>query len=924
MPIGLLISAIVVGSLYAMASMAIVIVYKSCKIVNFALGGSASLSVYMAYSASGYHWPYVLLLAVALVAGMITGAITELVLRLLGAANHLSYIVATFALFLVTQGVILWHWGSEFEAVPSPWSLVSGWKVGGTLISYNDLIAVAIAAVVTFGLHMLIQHTRFGMAIRMASSGPLTARLMGVKVTRVRFWTWVIGGGIGGVTALLFTPTTSLDAFGFTSFMMIALVALVIGGFTSIRGAAAGGLILGIVLTILSYELNPNLTQTYLFLIVAALLFIRPNGLLGVRDAAVPEPVIASARFQKMQLRVKARRDVDRAPHPDHGHGRAAAAPRRTGARRALPALGIGVALLLVLPFIAPITLLNLLPFFTATYISVLGLNVLVGYSGQLSVGQNAMMAVGAYSGAIVAAHVGGSPLLTLPIGLIAGLIVGVIVGLPAVRLGPLFLVLFTLTFSFSMPELLSSGGNLTGGTAGLAFPHMASLFASRNQYWVGLGIAALCTAGVYVMRRMEFGRRWTAVRDSPAGAQSVGLNPAFVKISAFSVASGLGALGGVLSGFFTGFISPTDFSPLLSITLLVAVVVGGAGSIVGSIVGAALLIVVTAYAPNIGLPADLILGLVLLIVLVASPAGFVDLARRGYFRIVSAVASRLRPGAVSRPTRDRLVPIAVTKDTRPVAGLQMNEASRPVYPVEPRPKEGWLLEIRDLEAGYGQAKALLGVSLCLKAGSATALVGSNGAGKTTLLRVISGLVRPTSGDVLFDGRSVVGVIPSDLARMGISHMPEGRGIFPDLTVRENLAASIFAHPDERRAQIDEALAVFPALKSMLGRHAGTLSGGEQQMLAVGRALLTKPRLLLLDEPTLGLSPLIAKNLMSSLEVVRGTGLTVLLVEQNVRAAMQFADSAYVMSGGEVVAQGPSEELLGREDILATYLGITL
>ncbi|WP_028266090.1 ABC transporter permease subunit [Arthrobacter sp. MA-N2] len=898
MQLGILLSGVVTGSLYALTSVAVVIIYKSSKIANFALGGTASLSVYAAYAASGQHLPWVVLLLIGMLAGAAAGALTELVIRLLGEADHLSYVVATFALFLITQGLIVWIWGPDNKPFPTAWSTESGWRLDGVLISYNNILAVVVALVVVLALQLVVQRTRFGLAIRMASSGPMTARLLGLAVKRVRFWTWVLGGGIGGLAAILVTPSTTLSPSGFTSFMMVALVALVIGGFTNIRGAATGGFILGVLLNVLGFVFTPSLTQTYLFGIVAVLLFVKPNGVLGVRDATISEPVIHSTRFRRIRSDVR----ENAASINAYGQNSRNAVPRRV--RRSAAAVAI-VVLIIVLPLLVPTTLLVLLPQLTAIYISVLGLNILVGYSGQLSVGQSAIMAIGAYAGAIAVAHLGVPTLVAIPIGLITGLIAGLIIGLPAVRLGPLFLTLFTLVLSFAVPEMITYFDGITGGTQGLELALPASLFYPTNQYWLGAGIALACTVSIYLARRSEFGRRWIAVRDSTAGSQATGLNPGAVKLGAFVVASGLAGLGGVLNASFTGLVTPTDYSPFLSITLLVAVVVGGTGSIPGALIGAALLTVTTAYAPEISLPPDLILGLVLLVVLVLSPAGAVDIFRRAGSRAAAIFASR-SASTTPLPRDEPKVRVFAghhTPSEREVTG--------------PRP----LLEIIDLSAGYAEAKALSGVSIALPEGSVTALLGSNGAGKTTLLRVISGLVRPSQGEARYAGTDISITAPSALAQAGIAHVPEGRGIFPDLSVKENLSAARFSGKHQGAVDISQALDVFPALRPLLSQRAGSLSGGQQQMLAVGRAMLTKPRLLLLDEPTLGLSPLAAKNLLSSLDAIRGTGLTVLLVEQNARAALGFADRAYVMSGGRVVAEGPSAHLLD-EDILASYMGV--
>src|SRR3954453_7819530 len=423
--LNVLISGLVTGALYALTTIAIVIVYKSSRIANFALGGFSSLAVYLAFEASGADVPWIVLLAIAVVAGALAGALTQGVILLLGQADHQAYVVSTFALFLITQGLILFVWGADNKNIPAPWGVSEGRHGGDVLISSTNVLYVVGALVITLALHLVVQRTRFGLAVRMSSSGPMTSQLLGLKVPTVRFWTWVIGGGLGGLAALLISPRLTLSPSGFPSFMMVALVALVLGGFTNIPGAAVGGFLLGVILNLLSFWLTAELTETYLFFIIAILLFVKPDGVLGSRDGRVPEPSIPAGRFSRFR-RPASRGSVRRSavPEPVHTAPRLRELPRPVLGLRAALAVAGGIVLV-TLPFIAPNEILVLLPQLTATYLAVLGMNIIVGYSGQLSVGQSAIMAVGAYTGAIFFVHLGVSALVMLPLGIIGGLVIG-------------------------------------------------------------------------------------------------------------------------------------------------------------------------------------------------------------------------------------------------------------------------------------------------------------------------------------------------------------------------------------------------------------------------------------------------------------------------------------------------------------------
>jgi branched-chain amino acid transport system ATP-binding protein len=234
------------------------------------------------------------------------------------------------------------------------------------------------------------------------------------------------------------------------------------------------------------------------------------------------------------------------------------------------------------------------------------------------------------------------------------------------------------------------------------------------------------------------------------------------------------------------------------------------------------------------------------------------------------------------------------------------------------------LLAVRDLHVSYGAIQAVRGISLDVEAGQIVTLVGANGAGKTTTLRTLSGLLKPSSGTIEFDGQSLAGVAPHEVARRGMVQVPEGRGIFANLTVAENLTLGAYCrvdHADVRKAR-ERGLELFPRLKERLQQNAGTLSGGEQQMLAIARALVAKPRLLLMDEPSLGLAPQIMQTIFEVIREINAAGTTILLVEQNAAMALKVAHDAYVLETGEVAMHGPAAELAKSDEVRKAYLGV--
>ena len=233
------------------------------------------------------------------------------------------------------------------------------------------------------------------------------------------------------------------------------------------------------------------------------------------------------------------------------------------------------------------------------------------------------------------------------------------------------------------------------------------------------------------------------------------------------------------------------------------------------------------------------------------------------------------------------------------------------------------LLEVQGVHAGYGSVEILRGVSLRMQAGELVALLGSNGAGKTTFNAVLSGLLRPTRGQLVFEGQDLTGRSSRTVVQSGLIQVPEGRKIFPNLSVRENLELGCFARARERRARnMQQVLETFPRLAERMSQLAGTMSGGEQQMLAIGRGLMAEPRLLILDEPSLGLSPLLVEEMFALIRRLRESGLAILLVEQNVAQSLEIADRAYVMENGMIRFEGTSVQLLASDELRQSYLGV--
>ena len=231
------------------------------------------------------------------------------------------------------------------------------------------------------------------------------------------------------------------------------------------------------------------------------------------------------------------------------------------------------------------------------------------------------------------------------------------------------------------------------------------------------------------------------------------------------------------------------------------------------------------------------------------------------------------------------------------------------------------ILEIKDLQVRYGGIEAVKGISLEVPEGEIVTLIGANGAGKSSTLRTIAGLVKPAAGSIYFNGEDITGMDANEIVKRGITLVPEGRRIFPDMTVLENLKIGAYLRNDDLTEDLEWVFSLFPRLKERSWQAGGTLSGGEQQMLAVGRALMSRPKVIMMDEPSLGLAPIIVKGIFDIIKEINKQGVTVLLIEQNANMALKTADIGYVMETGRITLQGTGAELLNNEAVKAAYLG---
>jgi ABC-type branched-subunit amino acid transport system ATPase component/ABC-type branched-subunit amino acid transport system permease subunit len=783
------------------------------------------------------------------------------------------------------------------------------------------------------------------------------------------------------------------------------------------------------------------------------------------------------------------------------------------------------------------------------------GLNVLVGLTGQVSFGHVGFYAIGAYTMAILTTKTGLSFWLVWPIAALIGGVFGALVALPALRVKGPYLAMITIAFGLIVEHSIVEASGLTGGQngiMGLTAPSLGSLAqGERAMALLAIGAAALALAGYAWLSRGTWGAAMRAVRDAETAAESVGLNPLAIKTVAFAVSALCAAAAGALFAPLSGFVTPHTFGFVQSILFVLVVMIGGAGSVAGPLVGAIIVGLLPELLSGLEEYRLLFFGAMLLLVLWVAPDGVAGLVRRlresllprsavavptptsatlalptrarqpiaaqgltmqfGGVRAVSdlhftapagQVTSLIGPNGAGKSTalnmlggfylpttgafalggqalqgqnamqisrqgvartyqtsqlfgslsvqdnvviamqRGALGPLlgsarrsapALTERARqllafcgytghpdtlagdlphvdrrlveiarslatdpdallldePAAGLsredklrlgtllqriadagltvllvehdmtlvmdishqvvvldagvrlavgspaqvqadpavqlaylgeslETSEESTPRGNAINRPE---MLGVGSLVAGYGAEPVLHGIDLQVRRGEVVALLGANGAGKSTLMKALAGLHRPIQGGIHLEGRELMNMGAEQVVAHGVVLVPEGRQVFAELSVLDNIRLGAFLQTDDRDARVEEQLVRFPRLRERLHQRAGLLSGGEQQMLAIARALMSRPRILLLDEPSLGLAPKVIAELFAALDALRREGMTLLLVDQMAGLALALADRAYVMEEGRIVAQGTSAEIAANGALAQAYLG---
>ena len=915
LPPGVVLLGVVLGSLTALTAMGLVLVYRAARVINFAQVAIGSAAAALTLELANIrHWSYWAAAGAGLAFAALLGAAVDLlVIRRFFTVPRLILTLATVGLAQVFAGIELALPGLFHDrrsvlggsmGVPIHFTR----EVKPILFSGGHFLIMLAVPLVMASLVYLLKGTAAGRGIRGASENIERARLSGVPVRHLSTAVWVVAALLSTLSAILALPISGSvrGAAGEPTLLLPALAAAVLARMTSLPQAALAAVGLGVL------QQSVFWTTGRAGLIDLAYLIVILVGLSLQRDRSTRAESGAVSSWVRVG-------DVPPIP----------AALRRlpevVWSRRLLYAGVAGVVLLIRTAM--SVQQLSLLGTVTAVYALVaLSLVVLTGWTGQISLGQFAIVGVGAVAAGDLLANAHADLFVALLGAGAAGMVTSVALGLPALRVRGLFLPVTTLALAVSMSSYFLNPTYVKAGIPGnVGRPVLLGRFdlvSEGNLFLFSVAVLAVAVAVVVNLRRRRPGRAWLAVRDNEWAAEARGVSLARTRLAAFAVSGALAGIAGGLHVVALNGVNVGTYAPSLSFEAFSMVVVGGLTSVWGAIFGA-ITLRYAEYVVSGGLQL-IVTGAGVLFLLLVFPGGLGEVGLRirrlGLDRIArrrgitdsgadddDAVFERVLAPDEAAPTADVAVPRAA-RDGAEGEAVHSDLDDRASF-----------LSTRNLDVAYGSLQVLFGVDFDVRQGEVVALLGTNGAGKSTLVRALSGLTPARRGTVTFDGHDVTGASPEHLARLGIAHAPGGRGIYPGLTVAENLRLAMWTFRSDKE-RCDEAtervFELFPILRQRAGQSAGLLSGGQQQMLTLAQALAPDPRLLIIDELSLGLAPTVVEQLLDVVAHLKGGGLTTILVEQSVTVALHVASRAVFLEKGSVRFSGAAADLAERDDLL--------
>jgi len=933
-PPGVVLSGAIIGSATGLTAVGLILIWRANRVINFANGAMAGVAgltaVHMFVS---WGWPYWITLVAAPILGLAVGALVEVaVVRRFANAPRLVLTVATIGLAQLLGGIellipskIFGASGMVLGAFKTPLNTVE-FDVGPALINGNHLLTVIVVPIVVGALAWFLRRSLAGTAIRAAAENTDRARLLGVPVRNLTTAVWAIAGALAALTFVLQAPFQGAapSATAGPAVLLTALAAAIVARMESLPVAFLAAVGLGVMQELVRWNTNtPSLVDVaILVVILVALLFGE-----GKRSRAHD----ADGGWRNA--------DLVRSLVP-----KIAALPVVKWSKRF--GLLVLVAAAVVLPMF-----LGASDAFSASIMAVwaivaVSLVVLTGWAGQISLGQFAIVGTGAIVAGNLVSRWNVDLFIVLFAATVTGALVAVLLGVPALRIKGPFLAVVTLSFATVLDSYVLNPNvfpSIIPQTVDRPFLWgRVELEDERAMLWFTLAALALCIVLARSVRKSRSGRLLIAARDNRKATESASVSARWATLQGFIFSGALAGLAGGIHVLLLHGAREGSYQVVQSVEVFSGATIGGLGSLGGAIVGAAGLRGAQDLDATIRLVGA---GIGVLIVLWVVPAGLAGLAARLRDRILVPLARRAgmdlegQPIAVeplgaaatvtapvAPPTATAPVPPPPPPVVGPVGPVGPFSTAEPVGPLgtagqfdaamPERPAA--LLSASDVDVSYGQLQVLFGVDLNVRDGEIVALLGTNGAGKSTILRAICGL-SASSGTIELDGKKISGRTPEQIVRDGVALMPGGKAIFPTLSVTDHLRLACWTFRKDS-SRIDEDMAtvhdLFPILQERRSQLAGDLSGGEQQQLALAMTLLLRPRVLLIDELSLGLSPLIVAALCDVVRQLNAVGLTVIVVEQSVNVALTLAERAVFMEKGTVRFEGPTRELLDRPDLL--------
>jgi ABC-type branched-subunit amino acid transport system ATPase component/branched-subunit amino acid ABC-type transport system permease component len=941
--LALVVSGAVTGAIYSLVASGLTLSYAATGIFNFSYGAVAFSAAYLYYIFhTGLHWSIAGAgVFVILVFAPLLGILLDVaVFRPLARANESAKIMATVGLLLaipaltewITDGIIdIFHVDIPTSSTVLQVGFPAGlgpvpqktWHIPPHIpITSNSLVVLISAAVCAVGLWFLMRHTSLGLQMRAVVDRHNLARIRGVNDTMTSRSAWVIGTVLAALAGVVAAPILgSISTTGYLTITIVAAAAAVVGRLRSIPLAFIGGLGLGIVQNLVAGYVKVNISGfadsvPIVVLVVALLLLARDRSRLGGTTADDVPP-----RDYLSQLPLW---------------------------RRAWPWVLATVFLIVYVLFLASAFWAGTIVQGLALSIIFLSFVVVTGMGGMVSLAQATFSTMAGLTTGLLITQYHVPLFAAMLVALIVTGLIGLLIALPALRLGGLPLALATLALALIGDNVLFQWNWLDNNTSGWTIPRPVvgpvNLTSNKTMAIVLLVLCGLIMLVIRNLKRSSWGRGIAAVRSSEIAASTSGVAPLRIKLGLFAISAVIAGLGGICYVTFQASASNTATPAIDSLLWLATVVLFGirrpAAAVLAGIVSAASPVIIESgfhwwsWVPSWlswngtqSTEIPLILFGLGAVGLARDPDGFLshtsnqNHARRMRRAARRAAAQAGQPVGLATASAFSSSVIA-TEDASIAAEVERHESeliSAGAIRVsdDPVDEAPGLLTIKGLRVSYGDVEVLHGIDLSIATGKITGLFGVNGSGKSTLCSAVSGLVPATSGSITLDDVDITTMAAYRRVGQGVLVAPESRGVFPGLTVEENLTLRLDA---EHRADVYDR---FPRLKERHRLLAGSLSGGEQQMLALAPVLVQPPKVVIADEPTLGLAPLVVAQVLDIFRELRDLGTTILLVEEKIRDVLTVADRAAFIELGHIVWSGERESL-NDEQLVGAYFGAKL